>query len=100
VAFYPGCKAIAKRGYSPRVPVTILHGLADDWTAAEPCRTLPGVRFIGYEGAYHDFDHPSLPLRTRKAAFSANGTGVVHIGTNPEARADSIRRVMGLFNAM
>jgi hypothetical protein len=41
-----------------------------------------------------------LPLRTRKAAFSANGTGVVHIGTNAEARADAIRRVMGIFGAL
>lgn len=100
VAFYPGCKAILRQGYSPRVPVTILHGLADDWTAAEPCRALSGVRFIGYEGAYHDFDHPNLPIRTRKAAFSANGTGVVTIGTNPEARADSIRRTMAIFQGM
>lgn len=100
VAFYPGCTALLKRGYAPRVPVTILHGLADDWTAAEPCRALPGVRFIGYDGAYHDFDHPNLPLRTRKAAFSANGSGVVHIGTNAEAREDAIRRVMGIFRAM
>lgn len=100
VAFYPGCKAILKRGYSPRVPVTVLHGLADDWTAAEPCRALPGVRFVGYEGAHHDFDHPSLPLRTRKAAFSANGSGTVTIGTHPEARADAISRVMGIFRGM
>lgn len=100
VAFYPGCKTLLRKGYSPRIPVTILHGLADDWTAAEPCRQLSGVRFIGYDGAYHNFDHPSQPLRTRKAAFSANGTGVVHIGTNPEARADSIRRTMAIFQGM
>ncbi len=100
VAFYPGCKSILRRGYSPRVPVTILHGLADDWTAAEPCRALPGVRFIGYEGAHHDFDHPNLPIRTRKAAFSANGSGVVTIGTNPQARADSISRTMVIFQGM
>lgn len=100
VAFYPGCKAILKRGYAPRLPVTILHGLADDWTAPEPCQQLQGVRFIGYPNAYHDFDHPSLPIRTRKAAFSANGTGEVHIGTNPEARADAIGRVMAIFQGM
>lgn len=100
VAFYPGCKTILKKGYSARVPVTILHGLADDWTAAEPCRALSGVRFIGYDGAHHDFDHPNLPLRTRKAAFSANGSGTVTIGTHPEARADAIRHVMGIFGGM
>ena len=100
VAFYPGCKTILRKGYSPRVPVTILHGLADDWTAAEPCRQLSGVRFVGYNGAYHNFDHPNLPLRTRKAAFTASGTGVVHVGTDPEARQDSIRRTMAIFRGM
>ncbi|WP_150287882.1 dienelactone hydrolase family protein [Rhabdaerophilum calidifontis] len=100
VAFYPGCKTLLRKGYSARVPVTILHGLADDWTAAEPCRQLPGVRFIGYPGAYHSFDHPNLPIRTRKAAFSANGSGTVTIGTHPEARADAIGRVMAIFQGM
>lgn len=100
VAFYPGCKTFARENFQPRIPVTILHGLADDWTAPEPCRALPGVRFIGYPNAHHDFDHPSLPIRTRKAAFSANGTGVVTVGTNPEARADSINRVMAIFRGM
>lgn len=100
VAFYPGCKTILRKGYSPRLPVTILHGLADDWTAAEPCRALPGVRFIGYDGAYHNFDHPNQPLRTRKAAYSANGTGTVTIGTDSRAREDSISRVMSIFRGM
>jgi dienelactone hydrolase len=100
VAFYPGCTAILKRGYSPRIPVTILHGLADDWTDPASCRQLSGVSFIGYDGAYHDFDHPNLPLRTRKAAFSANGSGVVHIGTDQNARQDAIRRTMTIFRGM
>ena len=100
VAFYPGCNVIARQGYAPRLPVTILHGLADDWTAAAPCRALQGVDFVGYPGAYHDFDHPHLALRKRKAAFSANGSGMVTIGTNPAARADAIRRTMAIFQAM
>lgn len=100
VAFYPGCKAMAEEDFRARIPLTILHGLADDWTAPEPCRSLPGVRFVGYDGAHHDFDHPSLPMRTRKAAFSKNGSGTVTIGTHPEAREDAIRRVMGIFSGM
>lgn len=100
VAFYPGCKGFAEQDFRIRIPLTILHGLADDWTAAEPCRALPGVRFIGYDGAHHDFDHPSLPVRTRKAAFSANGSGTVTIGTHPAAREDAIRQVMTIFQAM
>jgi len=100
VAFYPGCKAMAEEDFRARIPLTILHGLADDWTVPEPCRSLSGVRFIGYDGAHHDFDHPSLPIRTRKAAFSKNGNGTVTIGTHPEAREDAIRRVMGIFRGM
>lgn len=100
VAFYPGCKVMAEQGFRPRIPVTILHGLADNWTPPGPCQGLNGVRFIGYPDAHHDFDHPNLPLKTRKAAFSADGSGVVTIGTNPAAREAAIARVMGIFNGM
>jgi dienelactone hydrolase len=30
VAFYPGCRTMAKEDYRTRIPVTILHGLADN----------------------------------------------------------------------
>jgi hypothetical protein len=55
---------------------------------------------VGYEGAYHNFDAPGQKLRTRKAGNSASGTGIVTIGTDERARADSIRRVMGIFGGM
>ena len=100
VAFYPGCRSFQDGRYAARLPITILHGLADDWTPAEPCKTLSGVTFIGYADAHHDFDFPDLPLRTRKAAFSANGTGVVTIGTHPEAREKAIAKAMALFGRM
>lgn len=100
IAFYPGCRAFDDGRYRARLPTTILHGLADDWTPAEPCRALPGTRFIGYEGAHHDFDHPSLPVRTRRAAYSANGSGIVTIGTHPEARAKAIADAMAIFRGM
>ncbi|MCA3610836.1 MAG: dienelactone hydrolase family protein [Methylobacterium sp.] len=101
IAFYPGCRIFAEEGsYRTRLPVTILHGLADNWTPAEPCKTLPGTRFIGFERAHHDFDHPNLPLRQRKAAYTADGSGVVTVGTNPEARAAAIARVMAIFGGM
>ncbi|MCA0401705.1 MAG: dienelactone hydrolase family protein [Proteobacteria bacterium] len=100
VAFYPGCKVMVEEGFRARIPVTILHGLADDWTPAEPCQALVGVRFIGYEGAHHDFDYPNLPIRTRKAAYSKDGSGTVTIGTHPQAREEAIRKVMGIFNSM
>jgi dienelactone hydrolase len=101
IAFYPGCRVYADEGnYLSRLPVTILHGLADNWTPAEPCKALPGTRFVGYENAHHDFDHPNLPLRQRKAAYTADGSGVVTVGTNPEARAAAIRQVLAIFGGM
>lgn len=101
VAFYPGCRAFAGEGsYRARIPVTIFHGLADDWTPAEPCRNLAGVRFIGYEGAYHDFDYPDMALRKRGAAFSADGSGQVTQGTHPEARRDAMAKALAIFRGM
>jgi len=101
IAFYPGCRVYAEDArYRTRLPVTILHGLADNWTPAEPCKALPGTRFIGYEGAYHDFDHPNLPIRERKAAYTADGSGIVTVGTHPVARAVAIRQVIAIFGGM
>jgi dienelactone hydrolase len=100
IAFYPGCRAFAAEDFLTRIPLTILHGLADDWTPAEPCRLLPGVRFIGYADAHHDFDHPELPLRRRKAAFSADGSGTVTVGTNKAAREAAIAETMAILGRM
>ena len=98
VLFYPSCRAADSGGWLGTAPTLLLIGAADDWTPAEPCRRYaearkPSVTFVAYPGAYHDFDAPNRPLRTRKAAFSANGTGMVHQGTDHAARADAIRRV-------
>ena len=100
IAFYPGCRVFSEESYRARIPVTILHGLADDWTPAEPCKSLSDVSFVGYPEAYHDFDHPNLAVKTRKAAFSANGSGIVTVGTNHEAREQAIARTMSLFSRM
>ena len=41
IAFYPGCREIAKLDdWRPRVPLKILIGAADDWTQPGPCREL------------------------------------------------------------
>jgi len=77
-------------------------GEADDWTPAAPCHDLAtaakaageAVDLVTYPGAYHDFDHPDLPVKQVKGlAFTANGDGVAHTGTNPAARADAIQKV-------
>ena len=103
IAFYPGCRTpLDSDRWRTRLPLLLLIGAADDWTPAEPCRELVATAKVAgqpaeivlYPGAYHDFDHPNLPVRThRGVAYSAKGDGTVHTGTNPAARADALRRV-------
>jgi dienelactone hydrolase len=107
IAFYPGCRTPLETGrWSARVPLTILIGASDDWTPAAPCVDLgaaakaagESVEVVTYPGAYHDFDHPDLPLHTLSGlAFTGEGGDVAHTGTNPAARADAIVRVMALL---
>jgi len=102
VAFYPGCRApLAAGHWQTRLPLMILIGDADDWTAAAPCRQLTvtaqaqheSVDLVVYPGAYHDFDHPNLPVHLNDGmAFTASNSGLAHSGTNPAARADAIQR--------
>ncbi|MGE3247888.1 MAG: dienelactone hydrolase family protein [Beijerinckiaceae bacterium] len=104
IGFYPGCRAAERRKqWDTRIRLLILTGLADDWTPPGPCMALAKrakaagdrIEIVLYPGAYHDFDHPDMPLRTRKGrAYSAEGSGLVHQGTDPAARADAIARVM------
>lgn len=103
VAFYPGCRTPSESGrWQARLPLLILIGAADDWTPAAPCKVLvenarrsgSPAELVLYPGAYHDFDHPNQPIRTRRGlAYSANGSGVAHTGTDPAARADALARV-------
>ena len=49
---------------------------------------------VVYPRAYHEFDRPDYPVRLRTGlAYSADGSGRAHVGTNPIARADAIERV-------
>jgi dienelactone hydrolase len=107
VAFYPGCgAALARAGWRPAAPLLILIGADDDWVSPAACRALaagfPGrITVIAYPGAYHDFDVPDRPVRTLTGlAFSARGSGVAHVGTDPAARADALRRVPAFLAAL
>lgn len=107
VAFYPGCRAYAERNdWAPAAPLLILIGADDDWTPAEPCRRLAArfpdlITLVEYPGAYHDFDVPDRPVVTRTGlAYTANGTGVAHVGTDPAAREDAIRRVLAFLDTL
>ena len=102
VAFYPGCQRLGDMGWSTRIPILILIGRADDWTPAAACEQMvagargrsAGATLITYPGAYHEFDRPNYPVRELKGlAFTADGTGNAHVGTDPAARADALKRV-------
>jgi dienelactone hydrolase len=102
VAFYPGCRRLRDTAWSARAPTLILIGAKDDWAPASACEQMvAGARgrsartsIIVYPGAYHDFDHPDLPLQARTGvAFTAGNLGPVHVGTETTARADAIKRV-------
>jgi dienelactone hydrolase len=102
VVFYPGCHQLNKSAWSARIPTLILIGAADDWTPAKACEQMvAGARgrsalasFVTYPRAYHDFDRPNYPVRLRGGlAYTADGSGKAHLGTNEAARADAIKRV-------
>ena len=102
VAFYPGCRRLGVAAWSARVPTLVLIGNADDWTPAAPCEQMvAGARgrsarasLIAYPGAYHEFDRPNYPVRLLSGlAYSADGSGRAHVGTNPAGRADVLKRV-------
>ena len=108
VALYPRCAAFtgALGTYRPRAPLLILIGEADDWTPAEPCRTLAEraqragdpVAIKIYPGAHHSFDSPN-PVRYVAARINPSaptGRGAT-TGGNPAAWADSIQEVTAFF---
>lgn len=102
VAFYPGCRRLDDIAWSARVPTLILIGKADDWSPAAACEHMvqgardrsAGATIITYPGALHEFDRPDYPVRELTGlAYSANGSGKAHVGTNAAARQDAIKRV-------
>jgi dienelactone hydrolase len=107
VAFYPGCRRLNNAAWSARVPTLILIGRADDQASAAVCQQMVAgargrsarVEIHVYPNAHHDFDHPNRPLQLRTGlAFSADGSGRVHSGTHPAARADALKRVPEWFS--
>jgi dienelactone hydrolase len=102
VALYPGCRRLETTAWSTRVPTLILIGAADDVSSPQDCeRMVAGAKgrsarisIVVYPGAFHDFDHPNRPPQVRTGyAFSTDGSGRIHTGTNAGARTDSLKRV-------
>lgn len=106
VALYPRCAAYPGL-YRPAAPLLILIGDKDDWTPAEPCRTLvETARQAGlpvaikvYPGAHHAFDS-ARPVRYVAARInpSAPGGRGATTGGDPGAWADSILEVLAFFD--
>lgn len=107
VAYYPGCAAELKAGWSAVAPLLLLVGEADDWTPPGPCRELAAratragepVQFHAYPGAHHGFDGRE-PVRLRRDVPNGVKPGAgVHVGGDPLARADSRVRLREFFAA-
>jgi dienelactone hydrolase len=102
VAFYPSCRRLRDQAWSGRIPALILIGTADDWTPASVCQQMvagargrsAGATLVTYPGAHHDFDRPNLVVHVRTGlAFTPDGSGRAHVGTDPAAREDALKRV-------
>jgi dienelactone hydrolase len=101
VAFYPDCRISAGLGWSARVPTLLLIGAKDDVSSPPACRQMVDgargrsalARIVVYPGAYHDFDRPNLPLHAIAGTPDTAVPDRGHLGSDPEARADSQRRV-------
>jgi dienelactone hydrolase len=101
IAFYPDCRISSGLGWSARVPTLLLIGAKDDVSSPPACRQMvDGARgrsalaqIVVYPGAYHDFDRANFPPRPLAGTTDADLPERGHLGTDPEARADSQKRV-------
>lgn len=101
IAFYPDCRVSAGLAWSARVPTLVLIGAKDDVSSPPACRQMiEGARgrsalvhIVVYPGAYHDFDRANFPLHAVAGTPDAAAPEHGHLGTDPQARADSQRRV-------
>jgi dienelactone hydrolase len=103
VAFYPGCRRLGDIAWSTRIPALILIGAKDDWTPAKPCQQMvAGARGRSaraaihvYPGVHHDFDRLNLSFHVRTGlAYTPDGSGRAHVGSNAVARADATKRTL------
>src|SRR6201997_3819950 len=101
IAFYPDCRISAGLGWSARVPTLLLIGARDDVSSPSACRqVIDGARgrsaltrIVVYPGAYHDFDRVNLPLHAVATVSDAAVPDRGHLGSDPDARADSQKLV-------
>jgi dienelactone hydrolase len=100
IAFYPDCRISSGLGWSARVPTLLLIGARDDVSSPSACRQMVEgahgrsalARIVLYPHAAHDFDRAEFPLHA-VAGTDASVPEHGHLGGDPEARADSQKRV-------
>jgi dienelactone hydrolase len=114
VSFYPGAcnekfqskpyTQVEPGGWTTKVPLLLLMGEADTWTPYPPCEAFLGaakargnpIEIKSYPGAVHAFDSPDL--ERRELPQYRTGDGPIPLeGTDEEARADSILRVLAFL---
>jgi dienelactone hydrolase len=101
IAFYPDCRLSSGLGWSARVPTLLLIGAMDDVSSPPACRQMIDgargrsalTRMVVYPGAYHDFDRANLPLHAVSGSSDAAAPESGHLGSDPDARADSQKLV-------
>lgn len=100
VAFYPGCTGPLKNiNYRLQLPLLMMVGERDDWTAAAPCVRLherlgaqaPRFELEVYPDSYHGFDSLS-PVKVRDKVGSTR-SGKATVGGNPAAQVASRERM-------
>lgn len=110
VAFYPAACSVRLQSrpftelpsgeWSSVAPLLVLHGGADNWALAAPCKTFVDtarkrgepVEIVIYPGALHSFDAPNMARRELPGQRTASGEKPL-LGTDPSARADALKRV-------
>lgn len=100
IAFYPDCRTSSGLGWSARVPTLLLIGGRDDISSPPSCRQMVDgargrsalARIVVYPGAWHDFDRANFPPHAIGGAADPALPERGHLGTDAEARADSIKR--------
>jgi dienelactone hydrolase len=101
IAFYPDCRISSGLGWSARVPTLLLIGAKDDVSSPLACHQMIDgargrsalTRIVVYPGAYHDFDRVNFPLHALAGTSDATVPERGHLGSDPEALADSQKRV-------
>jgi dienelactone hydrolase len=101
IAFYPDCRISSRLGWSARVPTLLLIGARDDISSPPACRQMIDgargrsalARIVVYPGAWHDFDRANFPPHAIGGAADPALPERGHVGTDADARADSIKRV-------